>query len=271
MSAIELADYRALARQAHRTKVVTVVVCAIALLLAAAAFLVAPRQGQRGAALLPRGASGIVVVDVSASISSDTYARIAATLNRLQRGGGRAGLILFSDTAYQALPPGTPVKELGSFERFFRVAPPTQPGLQPQPPRSPWTSSFSAGTRISTGLSLALDVAQQDRLHKPVVLLVSDLDDDAGDLESLTSVGLAYRKLGIPINVVGLNPSPEDTRYIARLLPSGGRIERAALPEQRSVASRTGFPTALALLAVALAAVLGGVLLITARLRWRPA
>ena len=85
-------------------------------------------------------------------------------LQRLRRDGGDAGLVLFSDTAYQALPPGTPVAELGPFERFFRVAPPTTPGLQPQPPRSPWTSSFSAGTRISTGLSLALDVLQRDHV-----------------------------------------------------------------------------------------------------------
>src|SRR4029077_21098080 len=150
----------------------------------------------------------------SASISWETYARIATTLQRLRREGGDAGLVLFSDTAEQAPPPGPPVAELGPFERFFRVAPPTTPGLQPQPPRSPWTSSFSAGTRISTGLSLALDVLQRDHVARPLVILVSDLDDDAGDLESLTSVALAYRKLGIPIRVVGLNPSPEDARYV---------------------------------------------------------
>src|SRR3954452_16445194 len=182
MSTIELADFPSFTRNAAVSRWLRLALALVAILLAVVAALAAPRRAAPSTALLPAASSAVAVVDVSASISWETYARIAATLDRLRRGGGRAGLILFSDTAYQALPPGTPVRELASFERFFRVARRTEPGLQPQPPRSPWTSSFSAGTRISTGLSLALDVAQQDRLHKPVVLLVSDLDDDAGDL-----------------------------------------------------------------------------------------
>jgi hypothetical protein len=233
------------------------------------AFLVAPSGSSPGAALLPRGASGIVVVDVSASISWDTYARIASTLDRLRRGGGTAGLVFFSDTAYQALPPGTPVTELGKFERFFQVNAPTQPGFQPQPPRSPWTDQFSAGTRISTGLSLALDVLQGDRLRKPVVLLVSDLDDDAGDLESLTSVALAYRHLGVPIRVVGLNPSPDDASFVQRLLPQGGGIVPAALPGEKRGGTQTGLPVTLIIVALALAAALAAYLAVTERLRWR--
>src|SRR5262245_20207112 len=164
----------------------------LALGLAAVAVFASPRHAAPAAPLLPAGSTGIAVIDVSASISWETYARIASTLDRLRRDGGTAGLILFSDTAYQALPPRTPVAELGGFERFFRVAQPGSPGFQPQPPRSPWTDSFSAGTRISTGLELALNVVRARHLRKPLVLLVSDLDDDAGDLESLTSVALAY-------------------------------------------------------------------------------
>jgi hypothetical protein len=272
MSAIELADYPALARAAGRTRWLRLLAAGLALGLAAIALLVAPRGSAPSAALLPQGASGIVVVDVSASISSDTYARIASTLERLRRGGGAAGLILFSDTAYQALPPGTPVAELGAFERFFQVNAPTQPGFQPQPPRSPWTDQFSAGTRISTGLSLALNVLQDDQLRKPVVLLVSDLDDDAGDLESLTSVALAYRRLGVPIRVVGLNPSPDDARFVQHLLPQGGSLVQATLPgEKRGGAEPTGLPVTLIVVALALAAVLAAYLAVTERLRWRPA
>ena len=189
-------------------------------------------------------------------------------MQRLRREGGDAGLVLFSDTAYQALPPGTPVAELGAFERFFRVAPPTTPGLQPQPPRSPWTSSFSAGTRISTGLSLALDVLQRDHVARPLVILVSDLDDDAGDLESLTSVALAYRKLGIPIRVVGLNPSPEDARYVQRLLPKGGQIVGAGLPGERQAGAVGGVPQKIVILGVLLAGVLAAFLVATDRVRW---
>lgn len=271
MSAIELADYPALSPAAHRTRWLRLLAAALAIGLAAIALLIAPSGSTPTPPLLPQGASGIVVVDVSASISWDTYARIAATLDRLRRGGGTAGLVLFSDTAYQALPPGTPVSELGAFERFFEVKAPSQPGLQPQPPRSPWTDSFSAGTRISTGLSLALNVLQQEQLRKPVVLLVSDLDDDAGDLESLTSVALAYRHVGVPIRVVGLNPSPEDARFMQRLLPQGGSVVQAGLPGEKASSAHTGLPIALILVAVALAIASAAYLVVTERLSWRPA
>jgi hypothetical protein len=268
MSAIELADFRAFARAARFSRWVRLGLAVLALVLAGVAVLAAPRRPAPAAALLPRGSTGIAVVDVSASISRDTYARIASTLDRLRRAGGSAGLVLFSDTAYQALPPRTPVAELGAFQRFFVVPRPTQPGLQPQPPRSPWTDSFSAGTRISTGLALALDVVRRERLAKPVVLLISDLDDDAGDLESLTSVALAYRRLGVPIRVVGLNPAPEDARYVERLLPPGGSLVNAALPGERRADARARPPAALVVAAVALALVLAAYLVMTERMRW---
>jgi hypothetical protein len=271
VNAIELADYPALAGAARRTRALRLAAAILVLGLAAVALLAAPRGTAPTAALLPRGTSGIVVVDVSASISWDTYARIASTLERLRRGGGAAGLVLFSDTAYQALPPGTPVAELGRFERFFRVAPPSQPGLQPQPPASPWTSSFSAGTRISTGLNRALEVVREQRLSKPVVVLVSDLDDDAGDLESLTSVALAYRRLGIPIRVVGLNPSPDQARFMQRLLPSGSTVTTATLPGEKGSSTGTNAPVAFLLLAVAVAVALAVYLVLTDRLRWASA
>lgn len=271
MSAIELADYPALARAAGRTRGLRLLAAGLTVGLAAIALLVTPRGSTPSAVLLPRGAAGIVVVDVSASISSDTYARIASTLDRLRRGGGSAGLIFFSDTAYQALPPGTPVAELGPFERFFQVAPQTQPGILPEPPQSPWTDQFSAGTRISTGLSLALNVLQQEQLRKPVVLLVSDLNDDAGDLESLTSVALAYRHIGVPIRVVGLNPSPDDASFMQRLLPQGGGIVSATLPGEKAATTRTGLPVTLVLVALALALMSAAYLVLTERLRWRTA
>jgi hypothetical protein len=268
MSAIELADFHAFARAARFSKWTRGALGVLVLVLAAVAVLAAPRRTATAAPLLPGGTTGIAVVDVSASISSDTYARIAGTLDRLRRAGGTAGLVLFSDTAYQALPPGTPVNELGAFERFFVVPRPTQPGLQRQPPRSPWTDSFSAGTRISTGLALALDVVRRERLRRPVVLLVSDLDDDAGDLESLTSVALAYRKLGVPIRVVGLNPTAEDARFVERLLPPGGNLVGATLPGERRAAAQTRAPIALIVVAVALALALAGYLVMTERVRW---
>ena len=100
---------------------------------------------------LPAGTDGLVVLDLSASISTDTYARIGATLDGLAETGGRYGLIVFSDTAYLALPPGTPAAELRAFARRFDL--PEQTGGALTVPTSPWTDSFSAGTKISTGCS----------------------------------------------------------------------------------------------------------------------
>jgi hypothetical protein len=268
MSTIELADFRSFTRNAARTRWLRLALALLAILLAVVAALAAPRGAAPSTALLPAGSSAVAVVDVSASISWETYARIAATLDRLRRGGGRAGLVLFSDTAYQALPPGTPVAELAGFERFFIVAKPSQPGLQPQPPQSPWTDTFSAGTRISSGLALALERIREQKLKHPVVLLVSDLDDDQGDLESLTAVALAYRKLGIPIRVVGLNPSPEDVRLVERLLPSGSDLVQATLPGERRAGAHIGVPNGVVTAAILLAFVLAAVLALTERLRW---
>ena len=268
MNGIEVSDFTSFAASARRSRIVRVALVALAAALGLAVVVTAPRRAVRAETLLPPGSSGILVVDVSASISWETYARIATTFDRVRREGGNAGLILFSDTSYQALPPGTPVAELRQFERFFRISRPTTPGLQPQPPRSPWTSSFSAGTRISTGLSLALDVVRRAQLPRPLVILVSDLDDDAADLESLTSVALAYRRAGIPIRVVGLNPAPEDTRYVERLLPKGGQIVGATLPGERRAGARADIPRGLVGLGILLAAVLSAFLVITERVRW---
>jgi hypothetical protein len=114
-------------------------------------------------------------------------------------------------------------------------------------------------------------VLQQDHLRKPVVLLVSDLNDDAGDLESLTSVSLAYRHLGVPIRVVGLNPSPDDAAYMQRLLPQGGGIVSATLPGEKAGGTQSGLPVGLIVIALALAAALAAYLAVTERLRWRAA
>ena len=267
--AIPLADVGRLSNAARWTRRVRVL-AGIACVAAAGLSLVAAlRMQPTTTAFVPTGTNGIIVLDVSASISDETYTRIAATLDQLARSHGRYGLVLFSDTAYQALPPGTPATQLRAFERFFVVPRQTAPGSAPVPPANPWSSQFSAGTRISTGLRLALDVIRDHRVDRPSVVLVSDLDDDAGDIDALTSAALAYRKLGIPLRVVGLNPSEEDARLVKRLLSAPSDLRPAP-------ASRTGgrarvegaSPTLLVVLTLATAAALGLLLVLTDRLRW---
>lgn len=269
--AIPLADLGRLSDAGRRTRRLRVLAGAGCVVAACLALVVALRTHPTATAFVPKGTNGIVVLDVSASISDETYTEIAATLERLARSHGRYGLVLFSDTAYQALPPGTPATELRAFERFFVVPGQTTPGSIPLPSNNPWSSQFSAGTRISTGLRLALDVVRDRRVDRPSVVLVSDLDDDAGDIEALTSAALAYRKLGIPLRVVGLNPSQEDARLVKRLLAQPGDLRPASASDEGRSRLQATSPAQLVVLALVAAATLAVLLVLTARLRWAEA
>jgi len=267
--AIPLADFERLSDAGRRTRRLRVLAGAGCVVAACLSLVVALRTHPTTTAFVPKGTNGVVVLDVSASISDETYTEIAATLERLASSHGRYGLVLFSDTAYQALPPGTPATELRAFERFFVVPRQTTPGSIPLPSNNPWSSQFSAGTRISTGLRLALDVIRDHRVDRPSVVLVSDLDDDAGDIDALTSAALAYRKLGIPLRVVGLSPSEEDARLVKRLLSAPSDLRPAPASRAGGRARVEGAsPTLLVVLTLAAAAALGLLLVLTDRLRW---
>ena len=259
MTTIPFGELDAIASVTRRTLGLRIVL-GLAVVATAVAVVVLSRGGAASPVLLPAGSDGLVVLDLSASISSDTYARIGGTLDRLADSGGRYGLIVFSDTAYLALPPGTPAVELRSFARRFDL--PARARGAIVAPTNPWTGSFSGGTKISTGLQLALDTIRTRQLGQPAVLLVSDLDDDAGDRERLTSTALSFRRLGIPVRVVGLNPSEEDARYMARLLRRPDDLSPAALPgDETESGGRVRLSLLLAALAAAVALALRELLL----------
>ena len=161
MSAIPLTDAPALRGAARRTDAIRVALAAILLALVVAIAVLAGHPRVPALHVLPPGSNGIVVLDLSASISEDTYARIGATLSDLASSNGRYGLVVFSGTAYQALPPGTPAAELKPLVRYFTLPPQKTPGFIPTFPPNPWTDTFSAGTRISSGLELAHTLALQ--------------------------------------------------------------------------------------------------------------
>jgi hypothetical protein len=268
---IPLADLTPLRSPARRTALIRVGAAAALLALAVTAILLGRHPDVREIRFLPEGSSGIVVLDLSASISSETYSRIGQTLTELSESRGRYGLVVFSDSAYEALPPGSPASALEPMVRFFTLPPQTRPGVAPTFPLNPWTDSFSAGTRISTGLELARSILIDDRLARPAVLLVSDLDDEPNDVPALTSVALAYRQEGIPLHVVGLNPSSEDERLFRRFVAGRGSFSQSRLPEETaSASSGAAFPVWLAAVALLLVAVLAANELWNARLEWTP-
>jgi hypothetical protein len=244
-----------LRRRARLTAAIRAALAAIALGAVVAFLLVARHPHTQTVVPLPRDASTIVVLDVSASISSDTYARIGGTLAALAKSNARIGLVVFSDSAYEALPPGVPASDLQPFVRYFTLPADPQSGAAQGFPPNPWTASFSGGTHISSGLRLAHEIATVQP-QRSTVVLVSDLDDDPGDVASLSAIAAAYQRDRVPIRVVGLNPAPRDVALFQRLL--GGDVPVAEAPTLAQVSPHTvtTFPWALLALALAAAAAL---------------
>jgi hypothetical protein len=160
--------------------------------------------------------------------------------------------VLFSDVAYEALPPGTPARELAPLLRFFapQSSSPAAGAPAAGQPRSPWDQWFSAGTRISSGLFLAAHLLQQQHTSKGAVLLISDLADDPTDLTRLTDAVLLFQQRAVPLELVGLDPSAANADFFQRLLGPDALFQQARLPsgaEARGKLQVTGtFPTALA-------------------------
>ena len=269
--AIPLADLATIAGDARRTLLARLALAAGAIAAAAVALMSALDEPPVAREYLPPGTNGIVVLDVSASISAETYRRIAATLDELAASRGRYGLILFSDSAYLALPPRTPSDGLRPFARFFRVPRPQEGGLLARPPLSPWSEQFTAGTRISIGISLALDVIQRERVARPAVLLVSDLNTDAADVDRMATVALQYRRERVPLRVVPLNAAPDDLSVITSLVGTPEDVVAAPDPDTRVVERRRGVDRTLVVATLVCALLLGGLLAASERLRWEPA
>jgi hypothetical protein len=217
VSSIPLADAPALRAPARRTFVVRIALAVLCVGAALAILLVSRHPHTHTIVPLPRGGQTVLVLDLSASISSDTFSRIGGTLAALSRSGTRFGLVVFSDQAYEAMPPGTPSADLAPFVRYFTLPKQQTPGFAPTFPPNPWEATFTGGTRISAGLDLAHSIATVGR-RPATVVLVSDLDDDPGDLPRLASVLLAYRRDRVPMRIVTLDPSSDNVALFQRLL-----------------------------------------------------
>jgi len=254
VSAIPLADAPLLRGPARRTLAVRAALALLCLGAALAVVLLGRDPHTRAIVPLPARADTILVLDLSASISSDTFSRIGGTLASLSRSGKRIGLVVFSDQAYEAFPPGTPAADLAPFVRYFTLPQQKVPGFAPTFPDNPWQSTFTGGTKISAGLDLAHQIALAGGHHANVVL-VSDLDDDPGDLPRLASVLLAYRRDRVPVRIVTLDPSSDNVALFQRLLRPQPTIVNAPTLAQTPPHDSTPVPwPLLALVLVAVSA-----------------
>jgi hypothetical protein len=182
---------------------------AIALVLAAAATARNPKTSEQ--ALVPPDRIGVVVLDLSLSITDDDYVAIRRTLRRLIAEDATIGLAVFSDVPYELLPPGTPASELKPVLRLL-VAP------RLGPLRNPWTQTFRAGTRISVALELAKSMLERDQIAKGSILLVSDLETAPDDVPALTRTIAGLQRADIRLGVVPLAPSSDSLALFSGLL-----------------------------------------------------
>jgi hypothetical protein len=268
VTSIPLAQAPLLAGAARRTTAVRVALALVALVGVVAAILVARDPQTRVLVPLAPGGDTIVVVDLSASISTETYSQIGATLSTLARSGGKLGLVLFSDQAYEALPQGTPAADLAPLVRLFTLPKATQPGFSPTFPPNPWTASFSGGTKISAGLTLAHTIATSGAGPPARVVLVSDLSDDPRDLQRLGAILLAYRRDRVPVRIVGLDPAPADLALFRRALSPAPTVVGAPSAGEVAASSHTPFPWPLVACVLLACLSLGALEAVAPRLEW---
>jgi hypothetical protein len=256
-SGIPLADARTFRARAIFTRIMLAALAAVAIGAAVGVLFVSRSPHSQTLVSLPRNANLVIVLDLSASISSDSFSRIGATLRSVSRTDDRVSLIVFSDEAYEALPPGTPAADLAPMVRYFELPKQRTPGFLPSFPVNPWSNTFTGGTAISSGMELAISIATSQRRPAEVVL-VSDLDDDPGDLATLAAASTVARHDRVPIRIVGLNPSPSAIAYFRAIFGHSAPIIEAPTFEETAVSlQKAPFPWGLVVLVLVAAIGLG--------------
>src|SRR5207244_6982134 len=139
--AIPTAEPARFGTAARRTKIVRLVLAGALAALVCTSTASAHGLRVRQSAFFPRGTSGVIVLDLSTSIDPGSYRRIGGVFDQLIASDPPIGLVIFSDVAYELMPPGTPARELRPFLRFF-----TPHGSRF--PTHPWSPTFRRGTRI---------------------------------------------------------------------------------------------------------------------------
>ncbi len=220
----------------------------VALLLA---FFAARAQDVRHAPLVPSGTTGMVVLDLSASVSEGG---LDATVEKLASTDEKTGLVVFSDGAYELLPPGSPSRELASLLRYFKER---SDGTLP---RNPW-EEFRGGTRISSGMEFARQVLHREQVSRGSIVLISDLEIDPDEIARLSEVLALIESEGFQVRIVPLFPSEEKRALVERLVGSNAFVrepeqDELRTPEERGVSSLAPWPFVLTavLLALLLAA-----------------
>lgn len=213
---IPLGTTAALAGAARRTLFLRVVLALVLIGLVVSASATGRSNAAAARGLLPSGESGMLVLDVSRSIKPEADKTIVGVLDQLIQSRSRIGLVVFSDIAYEMFPPGSPTRELRSLVRLFTPPAHPKPGLDPTTP-TPWSSNFSGGTQISSGLNVAHQALVRVGDEKGPLLLVSDLDTAPDDVPRVAQTFNAFRNLGVPFRIVALTPRADNLALFRNL------------------------------------------------------
>lgn len=219
-------DVAFLAGPIRRTAVLRITLGLALVALLVAAVLTARSPTARPTAFITQGNSLLLVLDLSRSIDDTTYRLIRNTIEQVVATKTPAGLIVFSDTSYELVPPASRSTALEPMIRLFTPRPGAAPssGLFAYP-AIPWGDNFRGGTRISTGLGLAREVLARDRMRNATVVLLSDLETAASDLPTLTGELVRYRIERVQLKLVALFPSLRARQLFQRLVGRGAFVE----------------------------------------------
>jgi hypothetical protein len=237
---IPLSDADALRGALRRTTLVRLVLACALVVLAAVAVWRAASLNPRPVSFLPANSTTVVVLDQSKSVYIATYRRIAAMLRKLVAADVPVGLVAFSDTAYEMLPPGARGSELAPLLRFYT---PGHGGSNVDPETlysaNPWQDVFSGGTKISAGLDMARSILHRDHIHNGTILLASDLEtageDEPNLAQSLVQIG---KDPQVHLRVIPLFPVEDDLLFFERFVPKGDFVKPAQLQVKPAGESR---------------------------------
>jgi len=237
---IPLSDADGVRFALRRTTLVRVCLAVALVVVGAIAIWRAASLNPRPVSFLPANTTTVVVLDQSKSVYISSYRRIAQMLRKLVASNVPVGLVAFSDTAYEMMPPGAQGSELAPLLRFYT---PGHGGSNVNPETlyaaNPWQDVFSGGTKISSGLVLAQSMLHRDHIRNGTILLASDLGTAGEDEPDLAQalIRIEHDK-NVHLKVVPLYPVQEDLQFFQRFVPATAFVKPAQLQIHATQESR---------------------------------
>ena len=175
-----------------------------------AALAITVSRDARPGAVLPAGTTGMIVLDLSGSTGAK--AEVGELIRRIAAADERTGLVVFSDGAYEVLPPGTPARDLVPMIRFF------SPGPDGETIGDPWSTNFAGGTNVLAGIERGLASLQRDQVASGSILLISDLEFVPEQIARLPALFTQLRETRVEIRILPLGARPAQRRFFERVL-----------------------------------------------------